>query len=205
MNRNKKSDRADRLLLALGAAGLAACVSMGGCQQKAQESAATSASSASAAPAIELPPNAAPDAKLVPLSFMAGRWIGVNPNKTVNEEHWTAPRGSSMAAIFRQVRRDGKPAFHEVSLITAEADGVVLRLRHLHTLLEVPPGREKVNIFTLKSAGNQRAEFVGTGDAEQVTGVVYRLVDANTLAVDVSFAPTSKEKGFTSTYTRERP
>jgi hypothetical protein len=201
MKHNKKSGRADRLLLALGAAGLAACVSMGGCQQKAQD--ASAPTTASAAPAIELPPNAAPDPALAPFAFMTGRWIGVNPNKTVNEEHWTAARGKSMAALFRQVRRDGFPAFHEISLITAEPDGVVLRLRHLHRQLEVPNNRPGVNVFKLVSAGNNRAEFAGTGDAEGVTSVVYRLVDANTLAVDIAFAPTSKEKGFTSTYTRE--
>ncbi len=152
---------------------------------------------------IKLPSSAAPAAELAPLGFMVGRWIGVNPNKTVNEEHWTKCRGNHMVGTFHQIRRDGKPAFVEVSLVTVEDGEVTLRLRHLHSALEVPENQKEVSVFTLESAGGNRAEFVGTGSAEQVTGVVYRLTDSGQLAVDVSFAATSKEKGFTSIYTRE--
>ena len=70
-----------------------------------------------APPALELPAHAAADPALAPLGFLSGRWICVNPNKTVNEEHWTAPRGKFMVGAFRQVRRDGKCAFVEVSQI----------------------------------------------------------------------------------------
>lgn len=167
---------------------------------------AAPASGETTKPALELPASAAPAKELAPLAFMTGRWIGVNPNKTVNEEHWTAARGSSMLGTFRQIRRDGKPAFVELSLITVEgggAGGVVLRLRHLHGLLEVPPERANLSIFKMKSAGENRVEFAGTGEAAEVTGVVYRLVGPDELAVDISFAPNSREKGFTSIYTRE--
>ena len=158
---------------------------------------------ATASGVLELPDSAVPAKELLPLNFMAGRWISVNPNKSVNEEHWSAPRGNNMTALFRQLRRDGKPGLLEVSLITAEPEGIVLRLRHLHSLLEIPVGREEVSIFKLKSAENNRAEFTGTGKAEQVTSVVYRLVNPNQLAMEISYAPTSKEKGYTSIYTRE--
>lgn len=151
-----------------------------------------------------LPPSAAPVPELAPLAFMEGRWIGVNPNKTVNEEHWMAPRGNHMIAMFRQVRRDGKPAFVELSLITVEKDGVKLRLRHLHGGLEVPKTREELSLFTLKSAENNRVEFTGTGKAEQVTAVIYRLKDQNTLEAEIQFAPDSKEKGFTTVYRRAK-
>ena len=153
---------------------------------------------------LELPPSAAPAAELAPFAFMTGRWIGVNPNKTVNEEHWTTPRGNHMLGTFHQIRRDGKPAFVELSLITVEKDGIKLRLRHLHAALEVPESRKELSVFVMKAAGDNRVEFTGTGDAQQVTGVTYRLVSPDELAVDVAFAPTSKEKGFTSRYVRER-
>lgn len=159
--------------------------------------------SAATTTALELPAHANPDAALMPLTFMAGNWLGVNPNKTVNSERWTTPRGNHMVGTFHQIRRDGKPAFVEVSLISVEKEGVQLRLRHLHSGLEVPASRKDPSIFRLVKAGDNRAEFAGTGNAEEVTSVVYRLVDQNTLAVDVGFAPTSKEKPFTSTYTRE--
>lgn len=150
-----------------------------------------------------LPPSAAPAKELESLAFMAGRWIGVNPNNTVNEEHWTAPRGNHMVGTFHQIRRDGKPAFVEVSLISVEKDGVRLRLRHLHTGLEIAKGREEASDFMLKSAEKNRAEFYGIGKAAMVTSVVYRLVGKNQLVVETQFAPESKQSGFASVYFRE--
>ncbi|MBL8990973.1 MAG: hypothetical protein JNJ48_05265 [Phycisphaerae bacterium] len=156
------------------------------------------------APAPALPESARPAAALADLAFLTGRWVGVNPNGTVNDEMWTPPRGNSMAALFRQVRRDGKPALHEVSLITAEPEGVVLRLRHLHALLEVPERRREISNFRLVSAGGNRCEFAGTGASAQVVSVVYRLDGPETLVVEVAFAPESKEQGYTMRYRRER-
>jgi hypothetical protein len=153
---------------------------------------------------LELPDAAKPVEALQPLAFMAGHWVCVNKNKTVNDELWTPPRGSSMAALFRQVRRDGKPAFHEASLITADESGVTLRLRHMHAALEVPEERKELSIFKLVSAGGNRAEFAGTGSAEEVQRVVYSLDGPDTLVVEVGFAPTSKEKGYTMRYSRVR-
>lgn len=168
---------------------------LSGCANNKQQAAAP-------APVVELPAHAAPNAALAPFSFMTGTWVGVNPVKTVNEETWSLARGNNMVGTFRQIRRDGTPAFFEVSLITVEESGIELRLRHMHRALEVPENRKNISIFKLKEAAEGRVEFTGTGDAEQVTGVVYRKVDDNTLAVEISFAPTSKEKGFTSTYKR---
>lgn len=181
----------------MGLAGVmgAALSGAGGCaaQKKAEGDAAR----------IEIPEAAKPAPELANLAFMAGRWVSVNPNKTVNDEQWTLPRGNSMAGLFRQVRRDGKPALHEVSLITAETDGVYLRLRHLHAQLEIPKGREEISLFKLVKAENNRAEFAGTGKAAQVTSVVYRLDGPDVLLSEVSFAPDSKEKGYTLRYVRE--
>jgi hypothetical protein len=154
--------------------------------------------------ALVLPDSAKPDAKLAPLAFMTGSWVCVNPNKTVNEEHWMPARGSVMIGTFRQVRRDGKCAFVEVSQIALDGDEIVLRLRHLHAQLEVPAERAAISLFKIKSIAPNRVEFVGTGDAEGVLGVVYERVNATTLTQTVSFDPAkSKEKPFTSTYTRQ--
>lgn len=153
---------------------------------------------------LVMPEAAKPHDALVPLAFMAGGWVCVNPNKTVNDEQWTPPRGNSMAALFRQMRADGSPAFHEASVITAEPDGVYLRLRHMHAQLEVPDESKELSVFKLVSAGNNRAQFTGVGKSESVSSVVYRLDGENTLVVEVSFAESSKEKGYTLRYTRVR-
>jgi hypothetical protein len=154
---------------------------------------------------LALPDAAAPAKELVPLSFMVGRWVCVNPNKTVNDEQWMAPRGNNMAALFRQIRRDGKPALVEVTLITVEADAsVALRLRHLHADLEVPDNQKDVSLFKLVSADATRAEFAGTGAAAQVAKVIYRAEGPDTLVQEVQFAEGSGEKGYSLKYTRER-
>jgi hypothetical protein len=164
---------------------------------------ATSKSGAGAA--VELPAHAAASPALAELAFLTGRWVGVNPNKTVNDEMWTAPRGNSMAALFRQVRRDGKPALHEVSLITAEESGVFLRVRHLHAALDVPEKQADVKVYKLVSAGGGRCEFTGTaeGGSADVASVVYRLDGPNALIMEVTYVPGGKEKGYSLRYTRE--
>lgn len=155
--------------------------------------------------AMEIPPSAQPDARLADLAFLAGRWVCVNPNKTVNEETWSPAMGNHMVALFRQIRRDGQPALIEVSLITAEPGGVMLRLRHLHSALEVPDNQREVSVFRLESAVQQRAAFAGTGAAQQVQRVEYALASPSTLTMSVEFAPGSGERGYTLTYARQNP
>ncbi len=167
----------------------------------------TAAQAPSAAPsqALALPASASSDPQIAPLAFLAGRWMCVNPNSTVNEELWTLPLGKSMVGSFRQVRRDGGCAFVEVSQIAVEEGELVLRLRHLHGKLEVPPERAELSLFKLRKLTGQRVEFAGTGSAEGVTAVIYERVDATTLRQTIEFDPIkTKEKPFTSTYTLER-
>jgi hypothetical protein len=152
---------------------------------------------------VALPASANSAKELEPLAFMAGRWLAVTPNKLVNEEHWMSPRGQAMVGTFRQVRRDGKNAFTEVSLISVEKEGVRLRLRHMHGQLEIPEERKEPNDFMLVKTGRNWAEFAGTGASKDVTSVVYRLRTANHLEVITQFAPTSREKGYTLHYFRE--
>lgn len=149
-----------------------------------------------------LPESSKPSAALTPLEFMAGRWLAVNPNGTLNEEHWTSPRGASMVGTFRQVRRDGRPAFVEVSLMTVEGDKVRLRLRHLHSGLEVPESRAEPDDFFLQKVERNRAEFAGVGRAAPVT-VIYRLADRNRLISEVRFDPSTNQRGYTIYYFRE--
>lgn len=170
-----------------------------------QAPAASQSPASAPPPALALPASASADPQLAPLAFLAGRWMCVNPNSTVNEELWTLPLGKSMVGSFRQVRRDGGCAFVELSQIAVEDGELVLRLRHLHGKLEVPAERAELSLFKLRKLTGDRVEFAGTGSAEGVTAVVYERVDATTLRQTIEFDPVkTKEKPFTSTYTLER-
>jgi hypothetical protein len=151
----------------------------------------------------KLPDSAKALASVDKLGFMSGRWIGVNPNGTVNEEHWMTPRGTSLIGTFRQIRRDGKPGLVELSLITEDKDGLKLSLRHLHGALDIPKGREELDQFRLKSVTKNRVEFYGVGKSEKVTAVIYERVDKNRLTQTVQFAPDTKEAGYRLVYFKE--
>lgn len=150
-----------------------------------------------------LPDSAKPGTEIGRLAFMAGRWIAINPNKTVNEEHWMTPKGNHMLGTFRQIRRDGKPGLIEMTLITQEDRHIKLKLRHLHGGLEIPKGREETDEFVMKSWQKNRVEFAGVGKSAAVTSVVYRLLDKNRMVQEVGFAPDSKETGYFTVYYRE--
>lgn len=153
---------------------------------------------------LELPANAVADERVAPLSFLSGRWLSVNPNKTVNEEHWMPPRGRFLLGAFRQVRLDGKCSFVELSEITLDDnDEIVLRLRHMHRNLVVPEKRKAVNVFRLKELTDRRVEFTGTGDAEGVSAVIYELRGPDELVQTIEFDPAkTKNKPFVSVYQR---
>ena len=152
---------------------------------------------------LELPANAAPHPRLAPLSFLSGRWICVNPNDTVNEEHWMPPRGRFMIGAFRQVRLDGMCSLVEVTQIALEDDEIVLRLRHMHGRMEVPEDRLETDVFRLKSLTDTRVEFAGTGEAEGVNSVVYELRSPNELVQSIGFdAEKTQQQPFVSVYRR---
>ncbi|QDV10092.1 hypothetical protein Poly30_56540 [Planctomycetes bacterium Poly30] len=151
-----------------------------------------------------LPRNAAEAPEIAGLRFLHGSWIAVNPNKTVNEETWTLPRGNFLMGTFRQIRLDGDCAFVELSQIALEEGEIVLRLRHMHGRLEVPEGRADISQFKLVSLTKDRVEFAGVNAAESVKSVIYERLSATELQQSILFAPESGEKDFVTRYTLDR-
>ncbi len=149
---------------------------------------------------LELPAHAAAHPDIEALGFLQGTWTAINPNKTVNEEIWMAPRGNTLIGSFRQIRLDGDCSLVEVSQISREAEGVVLRLRHLHGRLEVPEGRTEVSLFTLQDLQPNRVEFVGTGEAKDVHSVRYERVSPSELVQSIGFAPETGQASFETHY-----
>lgn len=174
-------------------------VGCAGTDGKPRDAAAIERDRALLAQKIELPFAATPNQALKPLAFLQGRWIRSNPNGTTNEETWSAPYGNSMLGVFRQIRRDGKPALFELSLVTAEATTVELRLRHLHAGLIVPEERKELDLFTLASTTDNSATFAGTGKTEGMR-VTYSRTGPAALRQDIDFPEGSREKDFSMDY-----
>ena len=178
---------------------------------KANKSAAidSSAATVKTASPVTLPE---PAKELLPLAFMTGMWTYPIPNgRLLNREHWMSPAGTSMVGAFQQIRVAGGVAFYEFSAITAEPqvkDGpvvVTLYHRHLHTKLEIDPRRSNVDLFTLKATAQNSATFVPAVDiAGGIESMTYRLDGPDKLVQEIVFKPDSKQKTFSTTYTREK-
>jgi hypothetical protein len=182
-----------RVLAVAGAlTSLSMMIVMGGCN-------ATPAGAPPKANAVELPFGATPSEALKPLAFMQGRWVRSNPNFTTNEETWSPAYGNAILGVFRQVRRDGKPALFEVSLITVEETGIELRLRHLHAGLVVPEERKELDLFKLLEADGTFATFAGTGKAEGMR-MTYRRTGPVSLRQEIDFPEGSREKDYSMDY-----
>ncbi len=61
------------------------------------------------------------------LSFIAGRWHGVDGDAQV-DEHWTAPEGDNMMGMFRVVR-NGKLSIYEMMSIEKSDSGITMHLK----------------------------------------------------------------------------
>jgi hypothetical protein len=122
---------------------------------------------AQAAPAATAPAApAAPktNAALEPLAFMTGAWTQAQANGAMIEEHWMAPRGSSMLGSFRRILGNGAVPFYEFTQIVAEKDRVILRQMHVHGNFEPDPKRVEPMLLVLEKAGGNRATFVPAAD-----------------------------------------
>lgn len=85
-----------------------------------------------AAPAVggSLPaePRPAAPARLADLSFLSGRWVGVE-KEPLSEESWGTPAGDSMVGTWRLVA-GGRTKLFELLMLVEDAGKVTLRLRH---------------------------------------------------------------------------
>lgn len=148
------------------------------------------------------------DPQLVPLSFMAGSWYSVNPNGSVNREHWSTPRGKVMNGTFQQMNRAGVAAITEVSLIEVLDGKVTFRLRHMHRGLDVDHDRPKTEIYTLSESGPNFVVFKPSEDPnvpreKGVASIGYKLDDQGRLVQEIKYENGSPENNYTGVSTRE--
>ncbi len=140
-----------------------ACALLISCSESAPTPAAQAAPSATA-PAAPAPAAPKINAALEPLAFMTGAWTQAQANGAMIEEHWMAPRGSSMLGSFRRILGNGAVPFYEFTQIVAEKDRVILRQMHVHGNFEPDPKRVEPMLLVLEKAGANRATFVPAAD-----------------------------------------
>jgi hypothetical protein len=135
---------------------------------------------------------------------MTGQWTCVNPNKSVNREHWMSPAGSTMLGMFQQMRADGSPTLYELTAIVQDKDAVNLYNRHLHRKLDIDDRRKDADVFVLREVSEGRAVFAPLVDQPGgIETMTYRAQGPDTLIQELVFKPDSKEKNFSSVYSRE--
>lgn len=131
-------------------------------------------------------PESGRPAGLDQVAFLAGAWAGPMGADHV-EEHWTAPRGTSVLGMFRWVRADGAPIVFEILTITKEGDDVLLRLRHLDAKLQPWPSEVTPVTLRLAEASDRRAVFRAIEDEKKLTAVTYECPTPDELRILVEF------------------
>ena len=153
-----------RAALTLACASLISCAAATAPAPAPAPAPASVAQAAPAAPAAPAPAAAKTNAALEPLAFMTGAWTQAQANGAMIEEHWMAPRGSSMLGSFRRILGNGGVPFYEFTQIVAEKDRVILRQMHVHGNFEPDPKRVEPMLLVLEKAGANRATFVPAAD-----------------------------------------
>jgi hypothetical protein len=114
------------------------------------------------------------------LAWMAGGWYGTVNGDPV-DEHWSTPAGGAMMGMFRWLK-NGKVYLYELLAIEADADGLVLRLKHFDRGLNSWEGKGQAVAYPLVQVGDQEAAFE-RGGAYRSTRFVYKRTGERTLTV----------------------
>ncbi len=107
-------------------------------------------------------------------AWLAGDWQMIRGGACI-EEHWTAPSNSGLVGMSRTVK-DGKTTEFEFLRIEARPDGVYY--------VAQPGGKPPVD-FRLISESPDELVFVNPGHADHLRRIVYRRLDANSLAARI--------------------
>ncbi len=134
------------------------------------------------------------------LSFLTGHWRGGDENFTF-EETWSAPAGGVMTAMARGVS-DGEARVLEYIIVSAEADGLVMRFKHFNAdFSSWEEGAEPLTLLLSEFEGTD-ATFTADPPSHTVTSIRYWLADEDTLHVDVKQIEDGEPGGFSLVFDR---
>ncbi|HTV02067.1 MAG TPA: DUF6265 family protein [Luteitalea sp.] len=134
------------------------------------------------------------------VAFIAGQWTGTLGDRTI-EQHWMAPLGTSMVAMYRNVQGT-EPKLYELLAIEQEGTGLVLRIKHFAPgagLAGRQPQGESINHKLVKVEG-QTATFEGIG--ENPNRVIFTRKSADDLDIVVERMRDGKVQSTVFAYTK---
>lgn len=112
------------------------------------------------------------------LAWLSGNWRG-QVGSDVVEEMWSGPAAGTLMGMFRWLQGDGV-RFYELLAIEAEAQGVVLRIKHFYPGLKGWEEKNEAVNFDLVALAGQEAIF-SRRDGEEPLWMVYRREGQNEL------------------------
>jgi hypothetical protein len=118
------------------------------------------------------------------LAWIAGPWTGTLGDRTI-EQHWSAPLGNSIVAMYRSVRNN-EATLYELLAIEQEGEHVMLRIKHFNPgpgLVGREAKEEAINHVLVRIEG-RTAVFQGTG-ADNPPRVTFTSPDPQTLTIVV--------------------
>ena len=131
-----------------------------------------------------------PGGSVSDLAWMTGRWVD-DSGGNFSEETWGPPSGDCIAGMWRWVV-GGKAKLYELLMITAEADGLTLRLRHFDRMSVGWEDKEHPLVLKLVRLKEHEAVFEGPG-TQGFLRLSYRRVDSETLAGVLEKGASEKE------------
>jgi hypothetical protein len=172
------------IVAAIGAAGIA------GCHPRIEMTPAQGAEFAGALGKATIISDA--DPRIASLSFLGGDWLG-GDDDGISEEVWSLPCGTSIVGTFRTMERSQSAGLvlQEALSITADADGVFMRIRHFDARMIAREEKDAPIVLRLESLAGKRAVFRKVSGSKSLDSITYELTDAHTLASEVSFTPES--------------
>jgi hypothetical protein len=119
------------------------------------------------------------------VAWLAGRWQSPSGERTLCEEHWSAPAGKAMVGMFRLLNGE-RAGVYELLLLEEESDGVWLRLRHFRSQMvavEQEPLKLKLasaaagKLVFQNPAGDQPKRIIYARAGDELTATVETLRD----------------------------
>ncbi len=103
------------------------------------------------------------------------------------EEVWSAPAGDNVMGTFRWLAPDGSAAMYEILVLTAEKEGIFLRLRHFGPDLVAWEERDAPKTLRLARAEPRRLVFEAHAHCGDLARVTYDRSEEDVLAIEVAF------------------